>query len=88
MSAATIRRYEQYRRDVGLPPTEPPPPMADDVRRVARKATALAGHVLALANESDPIAARALRRIGNGVLSDAHDLEQVATSLEARRVRG
>jgi hypothetical protein len=63
----------------------PPPSLADDLGRAARKAENLAGHILAIANDSDPIAARQLRRIGNLVLNDVSALEQVRSSLEGRQ---
>lgn len=80
MSAKTIVLYGNHLRACGK--TAPPPPMAGDVRSAARKLAREAGRVLALANESDPIARRALLRIGSSILDDANALSMVASSME------
>jgi hypothetical protein len=85
MSSRTVALYQRHREERGLPPTVPPPAaLADDMRRAARKATAVASHVLALANETDRIAASALRRIGSTILDDAQAIERVANAVEGR----
>jgi hypothetical protein len=80
MSATTIALFRNHLREQGK--TQPPPPLAGDVRRSARKLTAEAGRVLAIANASDQIAARVLRRIGASILDDALALSEVASAME------
>jgi hypothetical protein len=65
--------------------TQPPPPdMVSGVRATARRLGRLGRHVIEVANDSDTIASRVLRRIGASILDDADSLETAASGLERR----
>jgi hypothetical protein len=83
VSAKGIAAYQAHREAQGLPRTQPPPAIGAAITRQARNLHRLGRHVLATANESDPVAARALRRIGAGILSDSYSLELVAAGRES-----
>lgn len=83
-----MRSYAAHREAMGLPKTLPPPPAVVHCAEVRRRSERLrheAGAVLAVANQTDPIAASCLRMIGAGILSDANALELVCESWERSR---
>lgn len=84
MARNSFKQYAAHRAAVGLSPlaaTLPPPPATDLRAEILRRAERIqheAGAVLAVANQTDPIAARCLRMIGQGMLSDVAALRQAA----------
>lgn len=88
MARNSPKQFAAHLAARGLPPTLPPPPAVVRCAEVRVRANRLrheAGAVLAVANQTDPIAASCLRMIGAGILSDADALELVAESWERNR---